>query len=155
VIFFLRLGLAQRTLDGGDEFGELVLEHVIRRAALEGLDREVLPHRARDEDERNVRTLVPRDGQRRETVEIRQPVVGKDHVGLVMFELVQERLAGLDALGTEADVRPAQLVIDQNHVRGDVFENQDAHFILHANTAGESASFPKYRRRPAAALKVG
>jgi hypothetical protein len=40
-------------------------------------------------------------------------------------------------------------------VGGDAFENQDAHFIFHANTACESASCPKYRRRPAAALKWG
>ena len=118
---------------------EASAKELIRRAALEGLNREVLPHRARDEDERNVGTLVPRDGQRREAVETRQRVVGKNHVGLVRIELEQKSLARLDALGTEVDVRPAQLVIDQNHVGRNVFQNQDAHFIFHANTFGEPA----------------
>lgn len=56
---FIRLG--QCAGDCGDEAGDVCLRHVIRCAACQCLDDEVIIRHSRNDDERNLRALVSRD----------------------------------------------------------------------------------------------
>ena len=99
--FSLLLSFAHGALDGRDELGEAVFEHIIGGAALEGFYGQFLAQRAGHEDERHVGALVFGDGQRGEAVEARQAVIGEDDIGTVMGELVKKVVSGIHAFGSE------------------------------------------------------
>ena len=71
-------GLAQRALHRAHDPREAILHHVVRRADLERVDRQLLAQRAGNEDERHLGTLFQRDVQGRDAVEGRQGKVGED-----------------------------------------------------------------------------
>ena len=125
------LSQVQRPLHGGDEARQPVFQNVIRCAAFERFRRHFLPLGTGDEDEGDVRTLVPGDGQRRESVERWKAVVGENQVRRIMLKLTDEILAGVHAFAAKGETAFAQFTIDQLYVISYVFQDQDAQFFVH------------------------
>src|SRR5947199_3247636 len=120
----------QRPLHRGYEARQPVFQNVIRCAAFERFRRHFLPLRTGDENEGNVRTLVPGDGQRRESMERWKAVVGENQLRRIMLKLTDEILAGVHALAAKGETAFAQFTIDQLYVISYVFQDQDAQFFI-------------------------
>ena len=90
-------GLSERQnplQDHGKVGRECLLGHMIRRAGLEGIDRNPLVPAASHQDDRHLRVLLPEFLDEREAVHLRHPHVGEDDRGRILCDRVQ----GFDAI---------------------------------------------------------
>ena len=92
---------ARRTADGSRV--RLLFQDIIRRASLEAFNRRLLANRARNQDERRVRTLLLCHRHRLQPGERRQVIIRDDDVEGLRLQLLFERRAVANAfdLGIE------------------------------------------------------
>jgi hypothetical protein len=132
LLHLLALGLfgklAQRILDGGGQAQQVVLEHVVRGAAAQRLERGFLADRARDEDEGPQRRQLAHQAQRVLAAEARHGVVAQHQVGVEGFQRDAQVALVVDPqrahFARHAAQRPRQqlgivrTVLDQQYAQG-------------------------------------
>ena len=109
----------------------MLLEHVIHCARLHALDSGLLTDRARHHDEGNLGRALLCQTQSLHAVEVRQTVIGKNHVGRTFIQSLQIIRLGCDMTCGEIDLAPTQFALEQFCVLGQVFQNQDAQIVGH------------------------
>ena len=82
------------------------------------------------EDERHIRRFLLRNRQRRETVERRQSMIGKNYRRFEALELLLKRRLGIHAFEREVETPGFERVLDQHRVTRFVFDHQDAQFLF-------------------------
>src|SRR5436190_712980 len=90
---------SKRPLHGGHQLRQPALQHVIGGATLKSFNRHLLPQRTRHENEGNLRAFIPRDRQRREAVEGRQPVIAQNEIRGILLQFVNECVSCFHTLG--------------------------------------------------------
>jgi hypothetical protein len=110
-------GLAQSALHRRQQPLQAPLEHVVGRAALEGLDRQLFPQVARDEDKGQLRAQLARQVQSRHAVEAGQRIVGQDQVEAALTQRGDEVVARLHMAHGAAQTVAVEPVGDQVRVQ--------------------------------------
>ena len=116
-------GLAQGAVHGRHQLRKPGFQHIIRRAALEGLDGPLFAQGAGDEDEGHIGQRFPGKLQRRQPVKGRQMVVRQDQVGRIILEPQLEFIPGFDPFHRVGETAQAHGVLHQLGV-GDVILQQ-------------------------------
>ena len=119
-------GLGTLALHRGREAREVVLHEVVVRAGLHRGDGVRLVDGARDEDERYVEAALVQTGQRLDRVELREPVVGNDHVPRRGQQSLLEALGGIDAVKAHQPPLGLERVHDERRVRLRILDQEDA-----------------------------
>src|SRR5262249_15950503 len=114
-----------------DDARQALLQHVVGRADLDGVDRSLFTESARDEDEWHLGALFNGELERREAVEGRQRKVGENEVEGTALERRGDRLARLDARNLAGDAARLEHALDELGVPGVVLEVQDAQSGAH------------------------
>src|SRR5439155_5879429 len=124
-------GLAQRSLDRGHEPRKAVLQDDVGPPQLDHLDDVLLAQHAGDEDERNLRTELAAESQRRGAVKPLEREVREDEVRLEAGEIPQEIFPRRDPLRREAQASLSESPLDKESVVFYVLHKQDAQLNLH------------------------
>src|SRR5258708_2361483 len=91
---------------------QTMLENEIGCAALQRLDRHLLPKRSRYEDERNVRGLLLSQRKRGKPVKGRESMVGQNNRRMKLFQLFNKVRFSIDASEREVEAAFLQGVLD-------------------------------------------
>lgn len=129
----LALCFLQRPSQRGNQPRELLLEHVVRRTALQRFDREIFPHRAGNEDEWDQRPLLLGDLQGGEAIKRRKRVIRQDNVDFLLFDRPEKRLLRVHLPDLVRDPSLGEFRLDELAVQGVVFEVQDPQRIMHGS----------------------
>src|SRR5437773_1762863 len=143
----LSLGLARRAFgapsiaylqgvaDGRHKAVQTVLEDIIGGSTSQGVNCQFFPADTRDKNERNVRALLPDHGQRLESVEAAQLVIGQNQVRPGVFDGLSKSLFGVHALCDKANSSPAKLPLNQFSISRRILQQQDKYLFRHNCTA--------------------
>src|SRR5207249_4778685 len=107
------LGLAQLALERRWEPREIVLHDIVVRAGLHHVDGDVLPDRARNENERDVAPGLARDRERLAPAELRHGEIRDDEMRLELVQLATKVRFALHPAALEGEPSAFQLALDQ------------------------------------------
>ena len=140
-LFTLTHGLFHRTLfvaeslffqgivNRRDQPGIAILDQVIVRPLLHATDGVFFANRAGDDDKRDVELPLAQQFQGPEGVELRQAVIGQNHLGQVgPLQFADVMCLGVDPSPDKSQSTAAQLAQNQLQIIGAVFDDQQAHF---------------------------
>jgi hypothetical protein len=96
--------LAQCALNRGHQSPEPLLEHIVRRALMHGIDSQFLPDGGRDKEKRHVRTMLTCQDKRCHTIEARDRIVCQDEVHPAFLESCHKCLTCVDELRLAGNV---------------------------------------------------
>ena len=125
------LVFAQLTIDGRTQSKQFVLEHVVVRAGAHRFHRGLLADGSRHDDERQVRSRFPQDGQRRGRSELRHRPVRQDDIPGLPVQSRLHRLCRLNALELDRAIRSLQLRDYQFSVTDGVFDEKHPQHVFH------------------------
>jgi hypothetical protein len=114
-----------RSLDRRRQAQQVAFEHVILGAGLQQFDGAFVTHRAGDHDDRHLGVDMPDMRQCLSAAEIRQRVVGQQHIGCEGFQRRDEIGPGGDPLGGEIEPGLPQCARHQLGVGRYVLQNED------------------------------
>ena len=107
----LEFRLVQCAMQCRGQRAEMMLQHEIRRAALQGFDRHFLTQRAGDENERDIRAFLLRQVERGKSVERRQAMIGQNDVRFEFLDFAQKTILGIDAFKREVEAALPQSML--------------------------------------------
>ena len=91
-------GYLQGVADGRHQAVQPVLEDIISGSTGQGVNGQFFPANTRDQNKGNVGALLPQHGQRFESVEAAQLVIGQNQVRRGVFDGLSESIFGVQAL---------------------------------------------------------
>ena len=126
---FLRF--AESSLQGRDQVRKVALENVVRSAADQTAYRGLFADRAGNQNEGNIRTMLPRKRERRTAIVGGQLVVRENQVKVARAHFPLEGLALIDP--SDLTIHPARLQAagHQLGILGVIFEMKNAQSVCH------------------------
>jgi len=126
-----RPGVVERAFHRGRQPAQVMLQDVVRRAALQRLDGVLLADRSRYEDEGNVRAQIARQRQGAHAAEARHAEVRQDHLRQALRDLLPKVGFRLHPAVPAFEGRAPQRAHDQLGVVHLVFDQQDIQWLGH------------------------
>ena len=123
--FFPILRFTEGSSHGGAQPRQALLQDIVRRALLDGLNRHFFAEDRGDENEGHVGTCVPGQIHRGDAVERRERVVGQNEVEAALPQRGQKVLSVIHVDRLELEPVLGEHLLDQLSVGLAVFEMQD------------------------------
>jgi len=108
-----------------------MFQNKIRGSALNCRSPDILAQRTRQQNHRNIRSFLLRQGQRGKRIEIMQAMIGEDQVWRMFLQFLQESLFGFHPRCVTREPAAPQLAVDQQEVLRHVFKKQYLRFAFH------------------------
>ena len=124
-LFGVRPVALERGLDGRTDPGQITLEQVVGGPGLHTSDGSLLVHRAGDDEERDARDPLSRQGECGHAVETREGVIGENQIGAEVVQLPEKAVPAIDSAGQERNAGALELVFHELGVHGHIFQDQD------------------------------
>jgi hypothetical protein len=125
------IALAQSALNRRNQPSQTLFENIIRCPLMERVDGQFIAYHGRNEEKRDLRCVLTREGQRADTVETRQRIVCKNEIDVAFFQRAQKCLPAVDTLGDMGQPRLGQRRHDEVGVDRIIFEMQQAKRLSH------------------------
>jgi hypothetical protein len=120
----------ERAFDGRCESGRVALQHVVRGSAEQGVDGALFADRAGHEDERDLRTQLACDRERRHAIEFRQAEVRENDRRLKLFDCPAQVGLGFHALRDAGNSGAFELGQREVRLIGHVLDEQNSNRFL-------------------------